>query len=188
MGFDTESHASQIYWLDKTKVSVESNIKFNEDMTHLISATQPTDTHVNLATGTAGANTGDTGPTQSPPRQMDELTDPPSVATDQCTKSNQVPTGATEGRSTRSKKPSQYIQWICTGEGTATGVMGDTTLPPGMPAAMTAEITDADLRGDDYAMAICIKARVEPKNEAEACTSPDWPHLEEDMRCEIGEL
>src|SRR5882724_5679015 len=37
-------------------------------------------------------------------------------------------------------------------------------------------------------MAVCIKAGVEPKNEAEACTSPDWPHWEEAMRHEIAEL
>jgi len=92
-----------------------------------------------------------------------------------------MPTGATEGHGVRSKKPSQYVQWICTGEGTATGVAGNTTLPPGMPEAMMAEITDANCRGDDYAMANCIEAGVEPKNKAEACTSPDWPHWEEAM-------
>ena len=83
MGFNTESHALQIYWPDKTKVSIERNIKFDEDTTQLISATQPTDTHASPAAGTAGVNTGNTGPTQSVPRQMDEPTDPPSIATNQ---------------------------------------------------------------------------------------------------------
>ena len=130
--------------------------------------TQPTDTHANPATGTARVNTGDTGPTQSVPRKKDELMDPPSIATNQCAKPDQMPTGATKGCGARSKKPSQYIQWICTGEGTATGVAGDTTLPPGVPEAMTAKITHADCGGEDYAMAACIEAGVEPKNEAEA--------------------
>jgi len=57
-----------------------------------------------------------------------------------------------------------------------------------MPVAMTAKITDANLQGDDYAMAVCIKAGVEPKNGAEARTSPDWPHWEEAMHREIAEL
>ena len=70
----------------------------------------------------------------------------------------------------------------------ATGVTGDTMLPPGVPKSMAAKITDANCRGDDYAMAACIEAGVEPKNEAEACTSPDWPHWEEVMCCEIAEL
>jgi len=52
MGFNTESWASRIYWLDKTKVSIERNVKFDEDMTQLISVTQPTDTHASPATGT----------------------------------------------------------------------------------------------------------------------------------------
>ena len=88
----------------------------------------------------------------------------------------------------RSKKPSQYVQQIHTSEGTATGVAGNTMLPPGMPEAMMAEITDANCRGDNYAMATCIEAGVEPKNKAEAHTSPDWPHWEEAMCREIAEL
>jgi len=37
-------------------------------------------------------------------------------------------------------------------------------------------------------MATCISTRVEPKNEAEACTSPNRPHWEEAMCCEITKL
>ena len=61
-------------------------------------------------------------------------------------------------------------------------------LPLGVPEAMTAEITDADHGGDDYTMAACIEAGVKPKNKAEACTNPDWPHWKEAMHHEIAEL
>src|SRR5882724_1513810 len=116
--------------------------------------------HTSPAVGATGVNTANTRPIQLMPKETDELTDPPSIATNQCTKPDQMPTGATEGRGVRSKKPSQYIQQIHTGEGTATGVAGDTMLPLGVPKAMMAEITHADCRGDDYAMAACIEARV----------------------------
>ena len=69
-----------------------------------------------------------------------------------------------------------------------TRIVGNRMLPPGVPEAAIAEVTDTSSREAVYAMATCIGAGVKPKNEAEACTSPDWPHWEGAMCCKIAEL
>ena len=82
MGFDNESHASWAYWLDKTKVSGERNVKFDVDTTEVmgIPATQPTDMRTDPFTDTARTNVNDTTPAQSMPKQPDQHMDSPRSA------------------------------------------------------------------------------------------------------------
>jgi len=61
MGFNTENHASWVYWPDKTKVNIERNVRFDADTTQVmgILVIQPTDMHTDPVTDIARTNAND---------------------------------------------------------------------------------------------------------------------------------
>jgi len=102
VGFDIESKASCIYWPDRVTISIKCNVRFTRDYV-LVPSSLPT--------------------TNSVPTEPTANTDSPD-SVPQATADAEVlthSTGETQGRGTRVKCPSQYIQGIHTGEGTTTG-------------------------------------------------------------------
>ena len=160
VGLDAKSKASCIYWPEKMATSVECNVRFDQDYVIVL------------------LNQSSPDPTPSKPITESNhpcvatlpMADPQSLAHE---------TPMVEGTGARVKWPSQYIQHICAGEGTATG--DDRALPCGVQSAT---ITETPERGDtpsNHALVTSIPTGTEPHNEWEARNSPEWPHWHEAM-------
>jgi len=121
VGFNIESKASHIYWLDRATISIKCNIRFNRDYILVPSSTPTTD----------AVPTEPTADTDSP-NSVPKATVDTEVLT--------CGTGETQARGTRVKCPSQYIQHICIGEGTATG--DNSRLPLGVQTVSITKITE----------------------------------------------
>ena len=116
VGYDTESKASWIYWPDKHTMSVERNIKFDNNFVLLPETASVEGEWVDIEQSTLSPMTvtslsGDMTPHVTPP------TAPP--AADPLKGLDKLPE---EKRSVHTKKPSAFIQCINAGEGKATGL------------------------------------------------------------------
>jgi len=92
----------------------------------------------------------------------------------QATTDTESPThnaNVTQGRGTRVKNPSQYVQCIYAREGTTTG--DSRKFPHGVQHASISEIPEDGDSTANYAMDASILASTEPHNEQEAHSSPD---------------
>ena len=115
----------------------------------------PTDEHV-------PPDRAEPTPSASPPDPLAHLEHPPAQAPD--------------GRGARIKRPSCYVQHVLAGEGTPSGCPTGDKLPPGVPRASTVEVCEVKDDTAHFTSIASTPAGVEPKNEAEAHTSPDWPN------------
>jgi len=148
-------------------VSIEHNVKFDDD--YILVSPNPS---LNNPAPTEPESGLDAPSTRSSPASQPDV--PVSNTT------------IAEGRGARVKQPSQYVQHICTGEGTATG--DDSKLPCSMQNASIAEVPEITEMASDYAMLASILAGTEPHNECKAHSSPGWPHWHQAMQKEISEL
>ena len=105
VGYDTESKASQIYWPDKHMMSVEHNIKFNDDFVLLPETAPVKGEWVDVEPSTLSlmmvtSSSGDMTPHTTPP------TAPPAADSLKGLKKGKLPEGK---RSAHTKKPSAYV-------------------------------------------------------------------------------
>ena len=182
LGFDTESKGSRVYSLETRRVSIERNIKF-EDGYVLVPGSVPLQKE----------KTADLPPANLPPREPTPI---PVRQPNPLEGLEDVPVA--EGRGHRVKRPSTYVQRIEAGEGTVTGRHGE-GLPRGVPtskvserAAIASNDQDENINDssdEEYAMATAtLGPGSEPRNEAEARASPEWPMWREAMLEQLQRL
>ncbi|TDL21242.1 hypothetical protein BD410DRAFT_689829, partial [Rickenella mellea] len=106
VGFSAESKGHRVYWPERSIVTVERNIKFDEHV--------PT------------SNADESEPADDPPQPMQAPPDAPDPL------ENFEEQQAPEGRPQRVRKPSQYIRNLESGEGSTTGRRNAPLLPKGM--------------------------------------------------------
>ena len=99
-----------------------------------------------------------------------------------------LPAQVPDRRGARIKRPSCYVQRVLAGEGTPSRRPTGNELPRGVPRASIVEVCEDKDDTAHFALIAPTSAGVEPKNEAEACGSPDWPKWHDAMCQEIREL
>ncbi|OSD00477.1 hypothetical protein PYCCODRAFT_1351367, partial [Trametes coccinea BRFM310] len=139
VGFDEETDAHRIYWPERRAITIERSVKFNV-------AEAPTDVEVPPLEGekenqVVETHLGerDTSPAAEQPSQPLSTTPVAEPIKRAQVLHGPDPLGdgfenATEGRSKRIRKESDYVRRLRAGEGSATGRLGEPVLPRGVQA------------------------------------------------------
>jgi hypothetical protein len=176
VGYDENSNANRIYWPDKRSVAVERNVKFSQTY-------EPTPLDDDMVLEGENEPLDETTSSTLPPA-------PPAP----------MPEVEPQRRSSRTRKPSQYIRDIQAGKGSAQG-KNRPELPRGMtvPEATIEEVAEEE-DGNDHGQleevipGVAMAAKMaeahglEPVSLAEAMKSPDWPRWQEAMDEELKAL
>jgi hypothetical protein len=190
VGFDEDStHAHRIYWPGKQTVSVERDIKFDENFT-LIPA------YVDESIEGEGGDKGAPNHSEHQEAEHKEVQSDFNLPVDKMKKS--VPLETNDSRkSSRIKKPAAYIRNITSGEGLAqgtyrTGKVFGTKIPAGMGTNLKATVEEDEIQaaGVEFVMgAATTEAEgLEPRTLEEAMKHADWPMSEEAISKEIEAL
>jgi transposase InsO family protein len=196
VGYDNEStHAHRIYWPGRRTISVERNVKFDEndvlipsiDDMPLEGEIGPED--VNQPVDNDNDNTKHE-PSLNPTNNITTTQLPPSRA----------PSPEVPERPKRAIKPSAYVNRLLTGEGFTQGtykngrIVGK-AIPTGLQArddvgALGEYWEDLEIGGVEFAMgAAALEAEgMDPGSLAEAKGRSDWPMWQEAMQKELESL
>lgn len=190
VGFDQQTaDGHRIYWPNRRSITVERNVTFD-----LSQPAHPPDVDIMLSSVEPGTAPRDEPVINEPHNTISthEMQTDPTPSTDA--------TDIIPPRIPRIRKPSRYVQQIAAGEGTTTGLPGNSSLPKGMQiASMVTESELADDEGeitetrgltDEMAMAITTSEieGIEPRDIREARKRPDWTKWEEAMIDEMTRL
>lgn len=185
----TDAH--RIYWPERRSITVERSVKFDTGDV-LLTPNVPVQIE-------GGAEPSEPKPNElAPPQASDN--DHPSPSTtiegdhnEEQPKSGQTEQGVVdtsmedEGQAKRIRKPSEYIQRLQVGEGTASGRNLASKLPRGMrPESAPTLGSDANLEFAMSAIATEVEG-LDPTFE-EAKERPDWPRWREAIENELKSL
>ena len=193
VGFDEEStHAHRIYWPDRRTVSVERNIKFDENFILIPKVDMPLEGEIEE-------------------RLEKERVEDKSVERDQLPDVNQpvdtqpfvvspITPEQLPRRSSRARKPASYLKQLNSGEGSSQGTYKNgrhigPKIPVGMVKNMEAgavgeDEEDLEIGGVEFVMgAATMEAEgLDPRTLEEAKARSDWPMWKEAMEKELEAL
>ena len=197
VGYDEESiGAHRIYWPEKKSISIERNVKF-DDNDVLMPSAQPLEGEKEIVKRQSTEENA--AETNQDNREISDL----QVAepTGQNLPIPEEPKidwlGASfnqsEGRPQRTRKPSEYVKRLQAGEGVADDRPSQPSIPKGLQIVEEANIGAAGIEGEyefEYGMAVAVADAegMDPLSMEEARRRSDWPKWEEAMRVELEML
>ncbi|KAJ2994795.1 hypothetical protein NUW54_g7491 [Trametes sanguinea] len=211
VGFDEETDAHRIYWPERRAITIERSVKFNVAEAHTDVEVPPLEGEKENQVVETHLGERDTSPAAEQPSQPLSTTPVAEPIKRAQMLHGPDPLGdgfenATEGRSKRIRKESDYVRRLRAGEGSATGRLGEPVLPRGVQAGTpTARIEEIDEEDEQATGAVAFEHQevaeeelalaaamgeaecIEPTYE-EAKKRPDWPKWEEAIRSELDSL
>src|SRR5271168_1899707 len=177
VGFDEEStHAHRIYWPDRRIVSIERNIKFDDNFVLIPTV---------VDTPLEGENSEE-GQEEVPTEDNQPINNIPST---------QI---IIPRRSSRIRQPTEYIKQLNAGEGSTQGTYKNgRAIGPKIPAGMNSEAgavgedeDDLEIGGVEFIMGVATMEAegLDPGSVEEAKGRSDWPMWEEAMKKELNTL
>jgi transposase InsO family protein len=193
VGFDEQSKGSRIYWPEKHSITVERSLTFTKPLAVVDELEgenhEEPESRVKLSAP----------PNQRTPGNKPEVSAPEEPRTPPRMSSG-LPPVPEAPRIQRIRKPSRYVRDIREGEGSATGLGKQPSLPVGLQLpesrATIEEVSEEneEEREEEREEGITMVVDagdiepLEPKSLAEARRRPEWPEWEKGIRDEIKTL